>query len=678
MAVTGTNSGKTLCYLLPALQRCFEEPSAKALFVFPTKSLAQDQMGKVSEWIEGTNLMAGVYDGDTPRRQRGPIRRLAHLVATNPDMLHMGILPGHENWIRFLKSLRIVALDEIHSYRGSFGSHMAWVVRRLLRLCAAYGSHPQLVACSATVGNPAQLFGALTGRDAEIVSEDGSPRGRRTFYFVNPPPDDQGRTPSRNHLTAKIVAELAAQNVRTMAFCRSRLGVELVLRYAREIADSRGEPAPDQLESYRSGYTPAERRRIEQDLFQGRILGLATTNAMELGVDIGGLDVVVMNGYPGTVASFWQQAGRAGRAARDGAAVFLAADDPLEQYLANSPSTLLGSELEEVALNPENAAIAEGQLLCMAHERPIAPSELLAISEPALTVAERLDGSGELELKAGRFYYPSYTPPAANVNIRGSGRDEVTLWVGSEQLGTMERWRSFQYAHPGAIYLHRGATYRVEILDVEDRRAQLEPIRPEHYTQSIVQAIVQPLVVIREAPAGRGRIRLCSLKLTTDVTGYRVRSLDGDRVLGEFPLDLPPTTMETVGVRIDLPSAASNEPTEEELGAVHGVEHAALAIAPVLAGCDRSDLGAAWYGIMPDSGTPSVFVFDQVPGGIGLSERLFERWPEWLAGARRLLEGCPCEAGCPRCLYSARCEAANELLDKRAAIERFRAIASDG
>jgi DEAD/DEAH box helicase domain-containing protein len=674
VVVTGTNSGKTLCYNLPAIQMCLTEPVCRCLYLFPTKALAQDQLGRLSA-LAPTSVRVGTYDGDTPQTQRSSLRKLAHILLTNPDMLHVGVLPGHENWAKFLKSLRLIVIDEMHVYRGVFGSNVGNVLRRLLRLCEWHKSRPQIIACSATIGNPVELFERLTGRKGHLIDQDGSPSGKRTFVFWNPPEIGQGQRLSANVATSEILGTLAETGMRTLAFSRARVSAELVLRYTRKRLEKDGLIPPKSVESYRAGYTIKERRQIEQSLFKGDLLGLSATNAMELGVDVGALDAVILNGYPGTASSFWQQAGRAGRGTRDGLAVFVAHDDPLEQFLVRQPRMLLDARNESVTANPENAQILGQHLLCAAHERPMAPSELLRFGTSALDVAEGLDRSGELEFRSGLFYYPSFEPPAMRVNIRGTGGDQVRLYLDGQELGTMERWRAMTSAHEGAVYLHRGASFVVTSLDLENLRADVVPMEVDYYTQSIVQSVLDPKLTFREAKAGRMGVGLSAVTVTDMVTGYRKKSLDGDTVLGVEALDLPPSTYDTVCVRFDLDELDTEGDMAGQIGGVHGVEHALMAVAPFLAGCDRADLGSAWYTVFPDTMRSAVFVFDKTPGGIGLCEKLFDSAGGWLKAALQLLSSCPCATGCPACLLSARCESNNEALEKDVAIATLKAMA---
>lgn len=676
VVVTGTNSGKTFCYNLPAVQLCLSEPAAKCLYLFPTKALAQDQLSRLEALAPSPEIRVGTYDGDTPKGQRSALRRLSHIVLTNPDMLHVGILPGHENWTKFLKSLRLIVIDEMHVYRGVFGSNVGNIVRRLLRLCEWHKARPQIIGCSATIGNPVELFERLTGRTPNLIDDDGSPSGKRTFVFWNPPELGNGQRLSANVATSEILASLAESGSRCLAFSRARVSAELVLRYARKRAESGGLVSPKRIESYRAGYTPKERREIEKALFKGDLLGLSATNAMELGVDVGALDAVILNGYPGTTSSFWQQAGRAGRGTRDGLAVFVAHDDPLEQFLVREPGMLLDSRIENVAVNPGNPQILGRHLLCAAHERPISPSELPRFGDGALDVAEGLDRSGELEFRAGLFFYPSMEPPALKISIRGSGGDEIRLLVAGTEIGVMERWRAMTSAHTGAVYLHRGTTFFVTELSLDAACANMEQRSTDFYTQSICQSVLDPHAAFRTVKLPNVEASLSGVNVTDIVIGYKTKSLDGDTVLGYDTLELPPISYDTICIRLDLPAPGDDDQWEEDIGAVHALEHALLAVAPILAGCDRGDLGSAWYSMFHDTLRPAVFVFDRTPGGVGLCEKLFDSLTGWVHAAHQLLVTCPCTDGCPACLLSARCEAGNETLNKQGAIKIVQAMLS--
>lgn len=669
LVVTGTNSGKSLCFQVPALAACMEEPLARALFIYPTKALAQDQAARLQKMGIDLGIRISTYDGDTPKSHRSSIRNLSHVVLTNPDMLHMGILPTHAHWTKFLKALRVIAIDELHAYRGVLGSHVALILRRLLRLCAMHHNYPQIIAGSATIGNPEELFERMTGKRATVVDHDGSPSGKRSVVFLNTPQLPSGERLSTNITVSEVLSTLVESGVSTLAFNRSRVATELVLRYTRKRLP---ESLSAQVESYRAGYTAKERRQIEQDLLKGRLKGLSATNALELGIDIGNLDAVILNGYPGTIASFWQQTGRAGRGNRDGLAIYVAGDNPLEQFLLTHPSRILDSRSESVSIQPSNRSILSAQLLCAAHERPIAPSELAEFVDGALDVAEELDRSGELTFSGGHFYYPAYDPPALKVNIRGAGRDSVTLRVGQEEIGSMEYERALSQAHTGAIYLHRGEPFEVIELNLETKNADLVRFTGNYYSQARVQSLLEPKIPIKS----KSVFHLAGCRVTDLVVAYAKKSFDGDTVIDVVNLDLPEVSFETVCLRIDLPPLELDETLNQQIGGIHGVEHAILSLAPLFAGCDRGDIGSAWFTHFVDTGNPAVFLFDRTPGGVGIAELLYDRAGELVQAALDQVQQCGCESGCPSCLYLAGCEAGNEQLDKLETVSMLRRLSS--
>ena len=673
VVTSGTSSGKTLCYNLPALNRLLREPAAKAIYLFPTKALAQDQLGKL-EALAPTGIRASTYDGDTPKNQRSGIRSTAHIILTNPDMLHVGVLPNHAAWSKFLRSLRYIVIDEMHSYSGVFGSHVALILRRLLRLCEWQGSHPQIIACSATIANGLELFKGLTGRDAELIDQDGSPSGKRYLLMWNPPEVEEGVRRSANSETAQLFGSFASRGVRTLAFAKSRITAELILRYSRETLAAVNSELPKRIESYRAGYTPKERREIERRLFNGELVGLSSTDAMELGVDIGTLDAVVMNGYPGSISSLRQQTGRAGRGTREGLGVLVGRNDPLDQYYMRHPEILLGGKAEAVRVHPSNPFILAQQLRCAAHERPIGPSELSHFPDSSLEVLEALEEAGLLTRRAGLWFHPSPGSPASDVDIRGDGSGQYTIYAPDGAMGTMEQWRAFMSAHPGAVYLHRGEQYLVRALDISQRSIEVQPASVDYYTQSIADMAVTTTAEIGSRPLGTGELQLQALRVTTTVTEFKKKSLLNDIVIGTEALDLPPTTMETIGVRLDLLRNINENTDLSETDGVHALEHLLVALAPTIAQCEPRDLGSMFYPIWPDTGRPAIFVFDAVPGGIGLTEALFNNAEDWLARVAEQLFSCTCKSGCPSCVLSPRCPYSNEGVDKDAAGEVVRAF----
>lgn len=674
---TGTSSGKSLPSIAYALHACRREPMARALFIYPTKALAQDQLAKIGPLAKALGVSAAIYDGDTPSSRRASIRKTAAIVLTNPDMLHVGILPAHALWAKFFKALRLVVIDEMHVYGGVFGSHVAGVLRRLLRLCRMAHARPQVVAASATVRDPGEMLLRLTGRKAQVVNDDAAPRGTRTLLMYETSPAEGRDLPSR------LFTELVKAGQRTLAFSRSRLETELLLRETRHRLEKESEHAGTMIEGYRGGYTPKERRQIEKRLFTGDLLGLATTNALELGIDVGTLDAVLLNGFPGRVSSFWQQIGRTGRGGRNGLAIFVARPDPLEMHLLRHPYLLLDADIEPIHLNPGNERILARQLMCAAYEAPLVPSELGDFLPNALDVAESLDRSGELSFQNGRFLLATGEPSAFGTSLRTGDSETYRLLLEGEELGTMEGWRAMVSAHEGAIYLHRGDAYRVAVLDLENKVAHVQATAERIFTQSLVQTTVRLSSLTQESPLGEGELALAPMHVEDAVIGYRVRSLDTYELIGTAPLDLPPREFDTAGVVVAFPPPPpSGGPNGEDplayAAGLHACEHALLALAPLFAGCDPNDLGSAWETDTLGTGLPSVFVFDRQPGGVGLAEAIWSRKEEWVSAALALLDECGCDDGCPRCILTSRCPLSNEALDKRRAIEMLRTIADVG
>lgn len=654
LVTTSTSSGKSLCYNVPVLQACLTEPHARAIYLFPTKALAHDQLDKLHELIPDGEVQVASYDGDTARASRALARREAHILLTNPDMLHNGMLPGHEPWAKFFKSLRYVVVDEVHTYRGLFGTQVAGVLRRLLRLAAWHGARPQVIGCSATVAEPVAFFRKLTGRDASLVDEDTGPAGRHSLITVGTPEvADQARP---NWDTAEILGRLVANDRRTMAFCRSRRAVEEVLRNTRKLLEQHGFE-PGLVDSYRGGYTATERRAIEKALAKGKLYGLVTTNAMEMGIDVGSLDVVVMNGFPGTVSSFWQQSGRAGRSGRDGATVYLAQPDALEQLLAREPWRLKGVG-DPCVLGMNNTAIFGGQLKCAAYERAVDPAELPGFAPCAAEAVGQLVEAGEMTESVGRFYYPAHVSPARQINLRGEPGQQVLLVAGGDVVGSMEPWRAINEAHAGAVYLHRSQTYVVDDLDLDRGVATMHAEDPGYTTQSFGSTSVDPHTVLKKD----GNVSLVALTVTSTVSGYRCVSHDRE-TLSEEDLHLPSRTLDTVGLRVD-PDLLIDGDDPTPMAIVHTLHHLLVAAAPWIAGCDRRDLMSTWYAVFPDTFRPAIFIADGVQGGIGFAERLYDCFDLLVDSAKTIVSTCECQDGCPACVLTSWCEAGNKLLLK--------------
>jgi len=700
VVVSGTASGKTLCYNLPVLESILTNPYTTAFYLFPTKALARDQQKKLNELGLFPQVRFGVYDGDTPQQERASIRRGSHIILTNPDMLHVGILPNHSSWASFLRKLRYVVVDEMHAYRGVFGSHVALILRRLRRLAELYGARPQFILTSATVGNPLETAQALTGLPCTLIQEDGAPRPQRYFVLWNPPIIGQNyERLSTNMESAAIMAALAEAGWSTLVFARARVTTELILRYACDLAERRNPDLKQRLMSYRAGYTPEQRREIERRLFSGELLGVVSTNALELGVDVGGLDVVVMAGYPGSITSMWQQAGRAGRRDREALIILVAQDDPLDQYLMRHPEYLFGQPVEKVRLNPTNLPILRDHLCCAAHEKPLEPEDytLFGDAETCMMAIAELMGKGKIGARDGRWYYFGGGYPAAEVSIRTASGEAVVVRdreTGME-LGRVEMERAYRTVHPGAIYLHQGESYFIESLDDVQRVADAVLVEADYYTEPMLYVdlqILRPRATRNIGPleAGFGDVRV-----TEQVVGYRRRRLQTGELIDIHPLLMPEQSFDTEGawLAFDLIEMASStnwstrtrEPQEIDalaqllrhldrstlatsadwMMALHGVEHALQAVVPLTCGCERMDVGSHFSWLYPSLGRSAIFVYDTSPGGTGISKGAYEELETLLQMACVLVRECPCAEGCPSCLHSPQCPVRNEGLDKR-------------
>jgi DEAD/DEAH box helicase domain-containing protein len=683
VVATGTASGKSLAYQLPVLTRLNADPRATALYLSPTKALGADQLRTVLDLrIEG--VRAASYDGDTPIPERDWVRQHANWVFTNPDMLHRGVLPRHGRWTTFLRRLRYVVVDECHTYRGLFGSHVALLLRRLRRVCARYGAYPTFVLASATVSEPAVSASVLTGLDVGEVTDDGSPRGARAVALWEPPlleeVTGENGAPVRRSAgaeTSRMLADLVLEGARSLAFVRSRRGAELTARGARRVLAEIDDELAEQVAAYRAGYLPEERRALEQALLSGTLRGVATTNALELGVDIAGLDAVVVAGFPGTRASFWQQAGRAGRSGdpNDGALVVLVArDDPLDTYLVHHPEAMLGAPLERCVLDPTNPYVLAPHLACAASEIPLTREDISSLGgDAALAVVDDLVAEGLLRRRRGGWFWSHPTDrPHAGVDIRGSGGEQIVL-VESDTgrvLGTVDPGTAPATIHPGAVHLHQGESYVVDTLDLDEGLAHLHAEDPEWTTQA--RSVIDITVEETEQCATYGDLQVClgTVEVTEQVVGF-LRKLPSGRVLDSVPLDMPARCLRTRSVWYTLPEpallAAGLEPSRWP-GALHAAEHAAIGLLPLVATCDRWDIGGVSTAMHPDTGRPTVFVHDGHPGGAGFADRAHEAIREWLTATRAAISDCECRTGCPSCVQSPKCGNGNDPLDKAGAI----------
>jgi DEAD/DEAH box helicase domain-containing protein len=674
---TGTASGKSLAYQLPVLSALTADTRATALYLSPTKALGADQLRSVAD-LALDGIRPAPFDGDTPMPERDWARAHARWLFTNPDMLHRGILPAHARWASFFRRLRYVVVDECHGYRGVFGSHVALLLRRLRRVAARYGTDPVFVLASATVSDPAVSASRLAGVPCAAVSEDASPRGARTVALWEPPllPELAGENgaPVRRSAgaeTARIMTDLVVEGARTLAFVRSRRGAELTALSARHALADVDPSLPARVAAYRAGFLPEERRALERSLADGTLLGV--TNALELGVDIAGLDAVVVAGYPGTLASFWQQAGRAGRSGDSALVVFVAQDNPLDTYLVHNPSAMLDKPVEATVIDPANPYVLAPQLACAAMELPLTESCLPAFGGAvARRVVEDLTAEGVLRRRPTGWFWTSRERPHASVDIRGSGGDQVAVVEADSgrMLGTVDPGRAFTTVHTGAVYLHQGTSYVVDDLDLSTGLAMVHREDPEWSTSPREQVDISVLSVEEQAVFGDVTVNLGEVAVTSHVVAY-LRKLPSGQVIDQIPLDLPEQTLNTRAVWYTLTDdlLAEAELSKHEIpGALHAAEHAAIGLLPLFATCDRWDIGGVSTALHPDTGEATVFVHDGHPGGAGFADRAHAALIPWLTATRDAIAACECPSGCPSCVQSPKCGNGNEPLDKQGAI----------
>ena len=669
IVATGTASGKTLAFNLPVLGALTEDPKLRALYLYPTKALAQDQ-ARTLTGFELPRLRAAIYDGDTESERRRQIRRWANVILTNPDMLHVGVLPHHDRWGDVLHNLRYVVVDEAHVYRGVFGSHVANVLRRLRRAAAIYGAEPQFLLASATIANPGEQARALLGVDVTVIGDDAAPRAERTVAFWNPPllDDELGLRASPLGEAARLLAALVSRELRTICFAKSRRAAELIHRFA---CDRLGDGLGARLSPYRAGYTPSQRREIERRLVEGDLLGVTATDALELGIDIGLLDCAISVGFPGTVASLRQQWGRAGRRSH-GLAVLVASEDALDQFFMREPETLMGRRVEAAILDHTNPRVLDGHVRSAAFEAPLDDRDAATLGPEALTRAETLAQAGELTRTRAGYVWAGRDYPAARVPLRSTSPDAFAVVDGAtgSVLGMVERERAYSTVHEGAVYLHLGESYRVLALDLEARAALVERFAADYYTQ----AKKETTTAIEEAQLVERRLGMDvafgRVSVTEQVVAYQKKSIRDQQTLDLVALDLPETTFETEAVWY-LPEPWMLEGLEAEprlLGSLHAAEHSLIALLPLWAMCDRWDIGGLSTNVHFQTGRPTVFVYDGHAGGVGIARRGFDEFEGWAADTAKLLAGCPCERGCPSCVQSPKCGNLNEPLDKAGAL----------
>jgi DEAD/DEAH box helicase domain-containing protein len=677
IVTTGTASGKSLCFQLPTLDVLSRDSRARALYLYPTKALAQDQ-ARALHALGVARARPAIYDGDTPRESRLAIRRSANVVLTNPDMLHLGILPNHGAWGDFFANLAVVVVDEAHVYRGVFGSHVANVLRRLRRVADAYGTAPRILLASATIANPGELAERLTGLDdVTVIDRDGSPGTRRTVAMWNPPITDEKIAARRSPLaeSADLLADLVCEGARTIVFMKSRKAVELMARFASLELESRGRAdLAERIAPYRGGYTPQQRRALEQRLVDGELLGIVSTDALELGIDIGSLDAAICVTFPGTVASLRQMWGRAGRRGR-GLAMYVAGEDALDQFFCRHPDEFLDRPVEAAILDHRNEQIQAAHLLCAAHEGPLEPADGRTLGDGWEHVAETLVAAGDLRRRPDGTYVPRRTDefPAAATSLRSASRDGVVIVDGGsgEMLGTVDMARAHNTVHAGAIYLHGGRSFEVSELDLRARRAVVSPFSGDWYTQPKRETDTRIERLLDRRETLGVTLSFGTVVVTDQVIAFQRRRLTDHEAIDLVALDLPETSFATQALWYEIGPEILNStlPLDKLLGALHAAEHAQIAVLPLLAMCDRWDIGGLSTNLHPQTGGATIFIYDGHPGGIGITRRGFQEFEALVDDAHRLVGECPCERGCPSCVQSPKCGNLNEPLAKAGCVE---------
>ena len=685
VVVTPTASGKTFCYNLPVLNAVLESADTRALYLFPTKALAQDQLAELQDLAKRLDDTFGVftYDGDTPSDARKAIRERGHIVLTNPDMLHTGILPHHTKWMRLFENLRYIVLDELHTYRGVFGSHLANVLRRLKRVARFYGSDPQFICCSATIANPGELAAQLIEKEVEVVEENGAPAGEKLFLFYNPPMVNRNLGIPRSYINeaTRVAKEILARKLQTIVFANSRLHTEVLLTYLQQAnLPKPGQPEP--IRGYRGGYLPGERREIERGLRDGRILGVVATNALELGIDVGSLDACVMAGYPGSIASTWQRVGRAGRRSGSSCAVFIASSAPLDQFIVQHPDYFFGSSPEHAHIQPDNLEILVNHLKCAAFELLISADERFGnVDLPEL--CEQLGEAGFLHQSGGNWHWIDEAYPADTISLRSVTSDNFVIidTTGEEDgkpevIGEVDFSSALTTVHPKAIYIHQGQQYHVESLDFDKRKAYVKPVNVDYFTDAIRYTQVRVLEIAEEeaitGPAARVH---GDVLVRSQVVGFKKIKFFTNENVGSGKLELPENEMHTTAFWITLGHSLLAElpfSLSERQNGIFGLLYTLGSMATLLTMCDRRDLGTAVGERPPSAATeirwedfatapsnapdakeffePNLYIYDAYPGGIGFSEPLYRICSTLLNRARELISACSCENGCPSCV----------------------------
>lgn len=654
-AVTPTASGKTLCYNLPVLQTILEKHEARALYMFPTKALSYDQKSELNEIIDeaGIEINSYTYDGDTPANIRQKIRKAGHIVITNPDMLHSGILPHHTKWVSLFENLKFVIIDELHTYRGVFGSHTANVIRRLKRICEFYGSNPIFICTSATIANPKELAEVLTGKTMRLIHQNGAPSGRKHFVFYNPPIVNKQLNIRRSATleVRKLATELLKNKIQTIIFARSRVRVEIILTYLQElIKDKIGAQS---IRGYRGGYLPTERREIEKGLRNGDIYGVVSTNALELGVDIGQLQVCIMTGYPGTIASAWQQAGRAGRRHGEALILYVASSAPLDQYVINHPEYFFQQSPEFARINPDNLIILVDHIKCAAFELPFKQGEKFG----ELDIDDVLDyllDQKVLVFSKDKYHWMSDSFPAHNISLRSASQENVVIIDQSDithvkVIGEMDTFSALTLLHEEAIYMHQGTQYQVEKLDWEEKKAFVREVQTDYYTDANLAVELKVLEIDKKRDIEGAVIQYGDVAVQAMATIFKKIKFETHENIGSGPIHLPEQILHTSSTWISLDREDEWSEDRLEQGLI-GVSHALKNMVPIYVMCDPSDVYVTPQMKSSHNEKPTIFLYDRYPGGVGLSEQIYEKLPSILLEAKNIIRNCPCEDGCPSCI----------------------------
>jgi DEAD/DEAH box helicase domain-containing protein len=674
IVTTGTASGKSLAFNMPVLDTLASDLRARALYLYPTKALAQDQARKLSE-LRARFLRHAIYDGDTPREERRAIRNRSNLILTNPDMLHVGVLPHHRNWGDVLANLAWVVVDEAHVYRGVFGSHVANVLRRLRRIANAYGTEPRFMLTSATIANPLDLAEELTGLEFRLVDRDGAPHAERQVAMWNPPlvDEDRGIRASALSEAAGLLAELVQREVRTICFLKSRRGVELIQKFARlRLEDAGFGDLAERIAPYRAGYTPMQRREIERRLAEGDLLAVVATDALELGIDVGDLDAAICVTFPGTVASLRQMWGRAGRR-NPGLALYVAGDDALDQFFCRHPNEFLDRPVESAILDAESEVIHMQHLVAAAYEMPLTSHDAETLGPRWQAYADRLVQRGELRERHGSYLPRGEGFPAGRVSLRSAGLDSFAVVDAADGqiIGTVEAARAHSTIHPGAVYLHLGQAYEVEELDLPGRRALVTRFTGDWYTQPKKETDTWIEQVLDTRSILGVELSFGVVSVTEEVVAFQKKRVSDHEVLDLLPVDLPEQSFITQALWYELPEPLLREefPLDVLQGSIHAAEHGQIAVLPLIAMCDRWDIGGLSTAFHQQTGRPTIFIYDGHPGGVGITRIGFTLFETLVADARRLIAECPCRSGCPSCVQSPKCGNLNEPLNKNGALE---------